>query len=264
MISEAASKSQAPLSSLGPVIHNPQTVEKLKEELGIEVVDSIAQVSCGTVVIRTHGVGPEVLTEARAKGLSVLDATCPFVSKIQEHAKTLTRDGYKLFIIGERNHPEVLGIVAHAGGNVTVIESVEDVKSLGNCKRAGIVIQSTQEEDTVREIVRELLPRVSELRVYNTICHATKRRQGETKELARTVDVMVVVGGRNSGNTRRLVDICRATGVATYHIEDDCEILPAWFQGIENVGITAGASTPDSLLESVIRRIGTIGREACQ
>lgn len=262
MVSEVASGSPGPLYSLGPIIHNPQTVERLRRELGVEVVDSIDEITCGTVVVRTHGVGPEVIEVARGKGLAVLDATCPFVSKIQEHARMLTREGYRLLIIGERNHPEVLGIIAHAGGSVAVIETVDDVAKLGNTKRAGVVIQSTQEEDAVREIVRELLPRVGELRIYNTICHATKRRQGETKELAGEVDVMIVVGGRNSGNTRRLVDICRTTGVATYHIEDEKEIIPAWFSGVEKVGVTAGASTPDSTLERVIGRIREIEEEA--
>lgn len=264
MIAEAAAQSEGPVHSLGPVIHNPQTVEKLRQELGIEVIEAIDEVSCGTVVVRTHGVGPHVLEEAGAKGLSILDATCPFVTKIQEHAKMLAREGYKVFIIGERNHPEVLGIVAHAGGGVEILESAEDVRKIGNCRRAGVVIQSTQEEETAREILREMLPRVAELRIFNTICHATRSRQAETKKLAGEVSIMIVVGGRESGNTRRLVDICRATGVATYHIEDDRGIDPEWFRGIDKVGVTGGASTPDSTLESVIRRIDSMGREAAR
>ncbi|MFQ6104804.1 MAG: 4-hydroxy-3-methylbut-2-enyl diphosphate reductase [Candidatus Glassbacteria bacterium] len=255
MISEAAAHTKGPLYSIGPVIHNPQTVERLRSELGMKVIDSINDITGGTVVVRTHGVGPAVVEEARSKGLEVLDATCPFVSKIQEYARMLTREGYNLIIIGERNHPEVSGIIAHAGGKVRVIENAEDVKSLGNYKRAGVVVQSTQEEESVRDIVAALLPKVGELRLFNTICNATLSRQSETRQLAREVELMVVVGGRNSGNTRRLVDICKQTGVKTIHIEDGSELDQVWLDGVERIGITAGASTPDSVLAAVIKSI---------
>lgn len=261
MISEVAADRSDHVFSLGPVIHNPQTVERLREDLGVEVIESIDDLECGTVVVRTHGVGPDVIEKAGRKGLEILDATCPFVSKIQEYARMLTAEGYRLFIIGERNHPEVTGIVAHAGGEVTVIESAKDVEGLGNIKRAGVVIQSTQQEENAREIVLSLLHRVSELRVFNTICNATRSRQSETRQLAGEVEVMIVVGGKNSGNTRRLVDISRSTGVATYHIEDEGELCAGWFEGAEKVGVTAGASTPDGVLENVIRRIVELGEQ---
>jgi len=259
MVSDAAALAGGPISSLGPVIHNPQTVERLRKELGIEMIDSVDEVSSGAVVVRTHGVGPAVFEKAREKGLEVLDATCPFVSKIQEYAKMLTAEGYRLFIIGERDHPEVLGIIAHAGGHVSVLENADEVRKLGKYKRAGVVIQSTQEKGSIKEIISELLSRVTELRVFNTICNATLSRQAETRELAGQVEIMVVVGGRNSGNTSRLVDICRATGVITHHIEDASELDPEWFEGVEEVGITAGASTPDFVLEKVLENLKRIG-----
>jgi len=259
MISDATALTKGPIYSIGPVIHNSQTVERLKQELGIEVIDSVDQVESGAVVVRTHGVGPAVFERAREKELEVLDATCPFVSKIQEYAKMLTADGYRLFIIGERDHPEVLGIIAHAGGQVTVLENADEVRKLGKYKRAGVVIQSTQEKGSIKEIIAELLSRVAELRVFNTICNATVSRQAETRELASQVEVMVVVGGRNSGNTSRLVDICRATGVTTYHIEDGSELEPSWFEGVKKVGITAGASTPDFVLEKVLENLEDMG-----
>jgi (E)-4-hydroxy-3-methyl-but-2-enyl pyrophosphate reductase len=261
MVSDTAQQAGGPIYSLGPVIHNPQTVERLREELGIEMIDSVDEVDGGTVVIRTHGVGPAVFERARKKGLEVLDATCPFVSKIQEYAKMLTAGGYRLFIIGERDHPEVLGIIAHAGGHVSVLESADDVRKLGKYKRAGVVIQSTQEKGSIKEIISELLSRVTELRVFNTICNATLSRQAETRELAQKVEVMVVVGGRNSGNTSRLVDICRAAGAITHHIEDASELEPEWFKGIDEVGITAGASTPDFVLEKVLENLQEIGEK---
>ena len=177
MISEAAARARGPIYSMGPVIHNPQTVDRLKEELGIDVIESVDDISCGTVVVRTHGVGPDLIEEAVGKGIDILDATCPFVSKIQEFAKMLTGQGYRLFIIGERNHPEVLGIIAHAGGEVKVLENVDEVKKLGKYKRAGVVIQSTQEEESVMESISALLSRVGELRVCNTICNAHVSRQ---------------------------------------------------------------------------------------
>jgi 4-hydroxy-3-methylbut-2-enyl diphosphate reductase len=259
-VMEEVEKGNGPIYTLGPLIHNPQTVETLREKHSVRPVSSIDEVESGTLTIRTHGVPPTVVTEAVDRGLDVLDATCPFVSKIQRHARDLVDKGYQLLIVGERDHPEVKGIQAYSKGKGTIIESIDDVKKLGRSKRIGVVIQSTQDAEKVNEIISELFTRSSEMKIFKTICNATTERQSEVRKLARIVDAMVVVGGYNSGNTNRLAAICREIGVPTYHIETGSEIEEAWFEGVTTCGLTAGASTPDSSIEEVqaiLKKIGS-------
>jgi 4-hydroxy-3-methylbut-2-enyl diphosphate reductase len=250
-VMDEVEKGEGPIYTLGPLIHNPQTVEALHKEHAVQPVDTIDEVKNGTLTIRTHGVPPSIVTEARDKGLQVLDATCPFVSKIQEHARDLVNEGYRLLIIGERDHPEVKGIQACCDGRGIIVESLDDVKDLKPLTRVGVIIQSTQDARKVNEIIAELFSRSAEMKIFNTICNATTERQSEVRELANTVDVMVVVGGYNSGNTNRLSAICREIGVSTYHIETASELRAEWFRDIETCGLTAGASTPDSSIEEV-------------
>jgi 4-hydroxy-3-methylbut-2-enyl diphosphate reductase len=259
LVMDEVDKSEAPIFTLGPLIHNPQTVEHLRKEHMVCPVDRIDEVDEGILTIRTHGVPPSVVTEAEERGLKVLDATCPFVSKIQQHARDLVNEGYRLLIIGERNHPEVKGIQAYSKGKGTIIESIEDVEKLKPMTRVGVIIQSTQDAKKVDKIISELLSRSAEMKIFNTICNATTERQSEVRDLARVVDVMVVVGGFNSGNTSRLAAICREIGVPTYHIETSSEIKEEWFMGIETCGLTAGASTPDSSIEEVRESLEKIG-----
>ena len=245
--------------TLGPLIHNPQAVAAL-EARGVVVVDSVDEVGEGTLVIRTHGVDPVRVDTARAKGLSVVDATCPFVSTAQRHAADLADSGYSVFIVGEAHHPEVEGILAHTGGRAAVIERVEDLPETLPSRRVGIVVQTTQSAALLQDVAAALLPRVNELRVFNTICSATSKRQQAADELAGKVDVMIVVGGKNSGNTTRLAEICAATNERVHHVETPSELLPEWFAGAETVGVTAGASTPDEQIVGVIAAIEALAR----
>jgi 4-hydroxy-3-methylbut-2-enyl diphosphate reductase len=219
---------------------------------GIEPAACLDEVAEGTIIIRSHGVDPAVIAAAGERGLDVVDATCPFVAAAQQCAADLLAEGYLVVVVGEPDHPEVEGIVAHAGGQAIVVEEIADIPKRLGSRRVGIVVQTTQSLARLNEVVAELLPRVSELRVCNTICSATAQRQRAADELARTVDVMLVVGGRNSGNTTRLAEICRAVNERTYHVETADELDAAWFEGAESVGITAGASTPDEQIAGVV------------
>ncbi len=249
-----AADTGGPVHTLGPLIHNPQAVQALRDR-GVEVASSVDEVPQGTLVIRSHGVDPAVIEQADAAGLAVIDATCPFVSTAQRHAADLAREGYTVVIVGEAEHPEVEGILAHAGGSALIVGHAADLPSRLPSRRVGVVVQTTQSPSRLEEVVSALLGSVNELRVFNTICSATAKRQKAADELARTVDVMIVVGGRNSGNTTRLAEICRAVNESVHHVETADELDPAWFATADVVGVTAGASTPDEQIAGVIAAI---------
>ncbi len=237
--------------TLGPIIHNPQVVKKL-EESNVYARNDLDDVDSGTVIIRSHGVRLDEYESASEKGLSVVDATCPFVKKAQENVSRLLEEGYKIIVVGEEEHPEVQGLVSYGGKNVTVAVSVDELKALPRSGKIGIVAQTTQNIATLEAITAFCLSRASEVKVFNTICNATTLRQAESLDLAGEVDVMIVVGGKNSANTKRLAELCRPIQKRTYHIETACEIDEKWFEGAEIVGVTAGASSPRWIIEEVI------------
>ena len=260
MAAEAVKAHPKPIYTLGPIIHNPQVVKSFIRD-GVTPVDDISEVDEGTMIIRTHGVDPFITKMAKKRGLKVIDATCPFVAKAQKRAGELVREGYRVVIIGERDHPEVVGILAHAGGQALVVESVEDLREARRAKKIGIVVQTTQSLKKLREVLAAVSATASEVKVFNTICNATIHRQDAARELAKKADVMVVVGGKNSANTSRLVQICRETGTITYHLETAAELDPGWFAHAKVVGVTAGASTPERLLKEVAADIELIGKK---
>ena len=253
-LADEAAGSQGTVHTLGPLIHNPQAVEALNAR-GVRVAKRLEEVDSGTLIIRSHGVGPAVIAEAYAKGLDVIDATCPHVSKAHAAAEELSDAGYTVVIIGEADHPEVEGIMAHAGGKAIVVSDASELPERLGSRRVGVVVQTTQPQALLSEVVAALVPRVTELRVYNTVCSATAKRQRSAAELADGVDVVVVVGGHNSGNTARLVEICRAVNPRTHHVETADELDASWFAGATTVGVTAGASTPDAQMQGVISAI---------
>jgi (E)-4-hydroxy-3-methyl-but-2-enyl pyrophosphate reductase len=240
--------------TLGPIIHNPQVVQSLAEQ-GVQSVNGLDEMVEGTVIIRTHGVPPETYEQARGKGLNVVDATCPLVTLVQNKAKQLVQEGYHLVIFGNPKHPEVIGTIGHAGGKATVIEHPEDVEKVHLPKRVGVVVQTTQETELLAALLANLAPRCKEVKIFNTICNPTIERQEAARELARDVEVVIVVGGKNSSNTRHLAEVCREEGATAYHIEEASELDPSWVRGVENIGVTAGASTPGWLMDQVIDRI---------
>lgn len=244
----------ARVHTLGPLIHNPIVVSELEDE-GVHLADSLDEAASGTVIIRAHGVVPKVIDEARDRGFDVIDATCPYVKKVHLAAEKLVREGYQLLVVGEPGHPEVEGILGHAGTDAQVVSSIDDLDGFELAHKVGIVVQTTQTARNLSEITAALAPRVRELRVVNTICAATSERQRAAAELAARCDVMFVVGGKNSGNTRRLAQICSEACDRTHHIEEASEIDSAWLDGAEHIGVTAGASTPQTHIERAIARI---------
>jgi|YNPNPStandDraft_1061719.scaffolds.fasta_scaffold06154_6 4-hydroxy-3-methylbut-2-enyl diphosphate reductase len=245
------------LSTLGPIIHNSQVVESLSRQ-GIESVDDLSEAKTPYVVVRSHGVPPEVYEEAKRRGIEIIDATCPFVKTAQDVARLLASEGYQVVVVGKEHHPEVMGLVGHAGGKATVVDDPAAVSGVLFSKKIGVLAQTTMRYEIFAEVVLELLKKARELRAFNTICYTTRRRQESTRELARQVDLMIVVGGKNSSNTTRLYEICVDMGVPSYHIEGPDEIDPKWLEGVKEVGITAGASTPPELVREVVERLEEI------
>lgn len=239
--------------SLGPLIHNPQVVDKLVE-VGVKPLKRLGS-GGKTLVVRSHGASPQVLARARQRGYKVIDATCPFVGKAQKNALKLYRLGYAVVIVGEKTHPEVKGIRSQVGNHVVVVESSDQAKRLKFGPRVGIIAQTTIPVDTFASVVAEISKRVREVLVFNTICSETAKRQERARALAGKVDVLLVVGGRNSANTSRLESLCRTICPRTHHIETADEIDGRWFRKGSTVGIVAGASTPQWLVKNVVTRL---------
>ncbi len=240
--------------SLGELIHNPHVVVSLRER-GIEVIHDLSSVSGKKVLIRSHGAAPEIFQQAEELGIGLIDATCPFVKRLQRQAADLVRQGYQVMIVGQEDHPEIQGILGWSGGGAVVIQSLSDLERHDiDQRRVGILAQTTQNRNKYFDIVKKILGRSQELRVFDTICHTSQARQEEATEIARRVDVMFVIGGKNSANTCQLVEICREN-VPTYHIEDAGELTPEMLHGASVAGVTAGASTPDWIIEEVIERM---------
>ncbi len=256
MAFEAADSRPDGVRSLGPIIHNPQLVRRLAER-GLGVVDSIDEVPAGSaVLIRSHGVPPEVYRRAAELELEVIDATCPLVRKAHRLTESLAAEGYRVVIVGEPDHPEVRALSAYAGLGARVVQTVEDVRALDSAPRIGVVAQTTQLLGDYARLVGELLAKADELKVFNTICNATALRQQAVEKLAELVDAIVIVGGKNSANTTRLYQRCRdKLGLPARHIETADELRPEWFTGMTRLGVTAGASTPDWIIDEVVQRL---------
>ncbi len=251
---KAAEEAPGPVRSLGPLIHNPGVIADL-EKRGVHVVVDPGEAGKGTVILRSHGVPREVKDQLVATQTVVVDATCRFVKSAQEKAAKLRRQGYFVVILGERDHPEVLALRSYAGQESLVVESPADLPEELPSARVGVVVQTTQSQEHLAELVENLAPRTRELLVHNTICSATEQRQTAAMAMAEQVDAVVVVGGRNSGNTRRLAELCAARQPKTFHVESADELDPAWFRGLSVVGVTAGASTPPEQIMAVADRL---------
>ena len=239
-------------NTLGPIIHNPQMVAKLAEN-GVGTVDSLDEVKEGTIIIRSHGVGPDVYDRVEAMGLNMVDATCPHVRKAQSSAKMLADEGYQVVIIGEKRHPEVKSIIEWAGDGAVAIETEEEADALPKYGKLGIVAQTTFSAPKFKLIVERLLDKSSDMKILRTICTATDQRQSAAMKLATEVDLMIVIGGKNSANTTRLAQLC-SDKCKTYHIETADELRDDWFDKIKKIGITAGASTPDWIIKEVYKK----------
>ncbi len=250
----AAGNGDGPIASLGPLIHNPQAVAELEKQ-GVRVVGRVEDIAGGKVIIRSHGITRSEHEALVAKGVAIVDATCPFVNKAQEHARALSQQGYAVIVVGDANHPEVKSIISYVEPGAPLITTLRDIRESTRIRRAGIVAQTTQSFDNLMLFVGEALRKFGEVRVHNTICNATALRQRESTALAGTVDVMIVMGGYNSANTRRLAELCRDVNPKTIHIETADELPVDRIDGVRSVGVTAGASTPQWLVDGLVARV---------
>ena len=243
--------------TLGPIIHNPQVVEKLKEE-GIVPIENVkTEKDITALIIRTHGIPLDLSKEIASTGCEIIDATCPFVKKAQYYAKLLNEEGYQVVILGEKNHPEVQSLMSYTDNHAIVVSAEAPFPKLKN--KVGIVVQTTQPLEALKKVFSGVIRQTKEIKVYNTICNSTALRLKETETMAHKVDVMFVVGGKNSANTTQLTLLCRSLSVPTYHIETSSEIKTEWIRRAKNIGITAGASTPKWIIQEVEKRIRDTG-----
>ena len=255
-----AADQYAHICSHGPIIHSPQMVEKLAER-GVDVVSDIEDIPSGAVIIRSHGVSADELTQIHDRNLDIVDATCPFVKKAQDYARLLSNEGYTVVLAGEAEHPEVQGIISDAkAGDVYTVANLAEADKLPRIRKIGVVAQTTQSYDNFCQIVEACLSKCQEIRVFNTICDATTVRQNEASQIAGKVDLMLVIGGYNSANTSRLARICKEIQPATFHIETATEINREWFHNVTSVGITAGASTPQWIIDEVLEKVSQVGK----
>jgi 4-hydroxy-3-methylbut-2-enyl diphosphate reductase len=259
---DISKKDREGVYTLGPIIHNPQVIEKLKSEGVAPIeIDEIDKHDVKALIIRTHGIARQLHDGIAARGFRIIDATCPFVKKAQHYAKLLKEKGYQVVILGDANHPEVKGLVSYAGEDVVVVNA--DSPLTGLKPKVGIIVQTTQPVEALKKLLSGVAEHAKEIMVYNTICNSTALRLRETAEMAHMVDVMIVVGGKNSANTTQLANLCRSLSVKTHHIETAAEIDDLWFRDARKTGITAGASTPDWIIKEVEERIRDIGGGSC-
>ena len=237
--------------TMGNIVHNPIIVQELDDK-GLHNVDALDDIPSGTLFVRAHGLPPQTLETAKAKGLRVVDATCPMVTRTQRLAEKLTAEGRTVVILGDPNQPEVKGIAGHAPGAIIMNEWPADETEIRRARRIAIVSQSTLNGDKFRELVGRIAAINYELRVFNTICSDTQGRQKSAQELAGEVDTMIVIGGAKSANTRHLAEISEARGAKAYLVENASDLKREWFSGDERVGIATGASTPGFLADDVM------------
>ena len=244
-----------PLTILGDLVHNPTVLAAL-ERKGIAIAQDVADVKTTTLMVTAHGTSERTLASTRALGLRVVEATCPLVHVAHRAVAALARDGYHVVIVGQRDHVEVRGLTGDLDQFDVVLHD-DDVLALEEHPRLGVAAQTTQAVERVRhlvELIRERFPH-SEVRVIDTVCKPTKERQASAVEMARHVDVVVVVGGRSSNNTRELVTTCARYCARVHHVETDADIRPEWFDAATVVGLTAGTSTPEDVIARVEARI---------
>ncbi len=257
-MAEQAARSGGPVHTLGPLIHNPQVVERL-QHTGVSVAAQSTELDAGTFVVSAYGVEHAVLDDVRARGMAVVDATCPVVLRAHAMAEKLASEGYQIICLGDHGHPEMITLKEMLGDRVTIVHTREEAAKVKVAQKLGVVTQTTQSMENLRLIVGDLALRVKELKVLNTLCPAITVRQEETDAIVEQVDALLVIGGLGSSNTTRLAEIGRARGLPTYHVETAGEIAPEWFHGVETLGVVSGASTPEWIIQDVMHRLDAIG-----
>jgi len=267
MSDELLGKKNEYVYCLGDLIHNRGEVERIKNA-GMKFIQNPDELPLlpngekGWVLIRAHGVSPKVKETIKLRGYDVSDGTCPLVTIPHNFAKKIVEDGYRLIVMGHADHPEIIGILGEVedlNGQVDIVSEIDELENI-NLKasdRVGFICQTTHPHERYSELIGAVLERVLEVRAFNTICQATFDRQDAIRDLSQEVDMVIVIGGRNSSNTARLVEIA-SEYVTCYHVEDATELQSDWFEGVEKVGISAGASTPERDIQQVSDRIRTL------
>lgn len=254
MVLKAINENQPTIYTYGPLIHNPQVLELLRER-GITILEPGEEIPAGLVVIRAHGIPPQERRLLEQAGGRIIDATCPRVAKVQAIIRRWAAKGCATLIVGDADHPEVRGLMGYTEARGYVVSTSRDVAALPDLNELIVVAQTTQSESQFEARVQEITARFPQSQIFNTICDATASRQAEVQELSRQADALVVVGGRNSGNTQRLVEISQATGIPTYHVETEQELDLVEISRYQTVGVTAGASTPNWLIGNVVNNL---------
>jgi len=255
-IMENAADQYGEIISVGPIVHNPQVVESLEGRgvrLGVKPADASTPVA-----ITAHGVGPQVLDEVRSTGAEIIDGTCPIVTRSQRWARRMTEQGFTVLVFGDPEHREVRGVLGWAGDKAIAVRDGEPLPDPFP-NRVALISQTTQTPERFAQFVAQVMTEhvndITEMRLINTLCNVTSNQQAAARELAQEVDVMIVVGGRASANTRHLVEVVEEEGTQAHHIETAAELEASWFEGCERVGVTAGVSTPDAAVEAVVEQI---------
>lgn len=246
-------------ATMGPLIHNQDEINRLKNDFNVGLYSNLNDVKDNdTVIIRTHGIPKDDLKNLKAMNTKVINATCPFVTTPQNIVKDMSKDGYSILIFGDKEHPEVKGVQSYASDldDVFIVLGVEDLEKISfKNKKIACVAQTTKKKETYLEIVNYLILRNKEVRVFNTICDATFENQDAARDISIKADVMIVIGGKNSSNTKQLHSICLENCTDSYLVENENDLNVAWFTNKEFCGITAGASTPDWVIQKVVDKI---------
>ncbi len=243
-------------ATYGPLIHNSLEINRLKKDYDVGLIEDFKVFKPGdTAIVRTHGIPKNELEELKETGVEVVDATCPYVTKPQQICEHMSKDGYDIVIFGDERHPEIRGVKSYAIKGANVVTSIKDFENLKLGERIALVAQTTRKVEEYLQIAAYLIPRHKEVRIFNTICNATFENQEAARKLAKKADIMIVIGGKNSSNTKQLYSIAKSGCKESHHIENEEEIDCSWFKGKKLCGITAGASTPDWVIQNVVDKI---------
>lgn len=242
--------------TLGPLIHNPKEISRLEVKFGVKVEEDARAIADGqNVIIRTHGIPKDDLSFLKTKDIQITDATCPYVTKPQEIVESMSKEGYQIIIFGDISHPEVKGVMSYAITPPVVVSSLEELENTHIKKKVALVSQTTKQADNLLKIASYLITHCYEARIFNTICNATFDNQESARELSKEVDIMIIVGGKTSSNTKQLLNIALQNCPDSYLVEDENDLENSWFRGKNVCGITAGASTPDWIIDKVREKI---------
>jgi len=243
-------------STYGPLIHNSKEIARLEDDFQVGLTDDYKIFKAGDkAIVRTHGIQKQELAELKKKNVDVVDATCPYVTKPQEIAQEMSEEGYSVVIFGDEAHPEIKGVKSYATKGAIVVMNPADLEGVKLKEKIALIAQTTRKVEKYMEVANYLIPRYKEVRVFNTICNATFENQEAVENLSKKADVMLVIGGKNSSNTKQLFSISQDNCKDSYHIEDEKDLDFSWFEGKKLCGISAGASTPDWIIQNVIDEI---------